>query len=147
MKKKGKSSFVTTVIIIVVAVSIVAGWSWHSIPNYSLNPGFQSVEKAYYEKRSDFMVEVTGAVVRILSASGGGPGLQRFTIRLENGQVLQVNHEHGKTDTIPLAAHDVVRVRGEYFWTETGGTIHGTAYDPSLRRQHGWVEHNGKKYD
>ena len=34
----------------------------------------------------------------------------------------------------------------EYFWTETGGTIHKTERELSLDRRHGWVKHNGKKW-
>lgn len=147
MKKKGRSSTATTAVIIIIAISIVAGWSWHSIPNYQLNVGFQSVEKAFYDKRSDLIVEVEGQVVRILSTSKGSNGVQRFAIRMQNGQVVQVNHKAGPSDIIPLATNDAVKVRGEYFWTETGGTIHHTEYDHGLARRHGWVEHKGKKYD
>ena len=49
-----------TVGIVVVAISIVLGWSWHSIPGYRVEPGMHIVEQAFYEQRSDIMVEVSG---------------------------------------------------------------------------------------
>ena len=72
--------------------------------------------------------------------------MQRFLILIKNGQVVQVMHLNGKKKMIPLKVSDTVRVRGEYVWTETGGTIHNTDRELSLDRRHGWVEHDGKKW-
>ena len=145
MKKKGRFPVITTAIIIGTAVSLMAGWSWHSVPGYQVEAGNHVVEKAFYENRSDLMVEVSGQVVRVLG--DGGNGMQWFQVRTPNGQHLLVYHDYGNDEPIPLSARDQVVVRGDYDWSESGGTIRRTERDLSLERLHGWVEHKGKKYD
>ena len=147
MKKRGKAPTFITGAIVITALFLVAGWSWQSMPDTSdLHVGHLAVEKAFYDKVSDLRVEVDGEVIRLLSPSPGNSRLQRFLIRMKNGQVVQVMHLYGKKKMIPLKVSDTVRVRGEYFWTETGGTIHNTERELSLDRRHGWVEHDGKKW-
>ncbi len=147
MKKRGKAPTFITGAIVITALFLVAGWSWQSMPDSSdLYVGHLPVEKAYYDKTSNLLVEVDGEVIRLLKPSPDNSRLQRFLIRMANGQVLQVMHLNHPKEMIPLTVSDKVRVRGEYFWTETGGTIHNTERDLSLARRHGWVEHNGKKY-
>ena len=70
MKKKGRHSVVTTAIIVIIAVSLVAGWSLHSIPGYRVEPGNHVAEKAFYDQQSDLMVEVSGEIVRVLGKEG-----------------------------------------------------------------------------
>lgn len=146
MKKKGRHSVVTTAIIVIIAVSLVAGWSLHSIPGYHVEPGNHVAEKAFYDHHSDLMVEVSGEVVRILGKEGDDKRLQWFQMRTPEGQYLLVGHDNGLANPIPLSARDSVIVRGIYQWTESGGTIRGTHKDNTLARRHGWVEHKGKKY-
>lgn len=147
MKKRGKAPTFITGAIVITALFLVAGWSWHSMPDTSdLHVGHLAVEKAYYDKASGLLVEVDGEVVRLLSPSPGDSRLQRFLIRMKNGQAVQIMHLNDPKEMIPIKAGDPVRVRGEYFWTETGGTIHETERDLTLARRHGWVEHKGKKW-
>ena len=145
MKKKGRSPVITTAIIIGTAVSLMAGWSWHSLPGYEIEAGNHAAEKAFYEQRSDLMVEVSGQVVRMLG--DGTNGMQWFQMRTPSGQHLLVGHDNGRDEPIPLSPRDEVVVRGDYVWSESGGTIRRTERDLSLERLHGWVEHKGKKYD
>lgn len=145
MKKKGKSTVVTTAIIVGTSVMLVAGWSLHSIPGYKVEPGNHVAERAFYDQQTDLMVEVNGEVVRLLG-QGGDSRMQWFQIRTPEGQYLLVGHDNGLAKPIPLAAKDAVTVRGLYEWTESGGTIRGTQKDVTLARRHGWVEHKGKKY-
>ena len=147
MKKKGSNSVVLTTIIVFVSASIMAGWSWHSIPGYELSAGNHVAEQAYYEKQSGLMVEVSGQVVRVLGSGENGDALQWFQMRTPVGQRLTVAHDGGLSDPIPLSPRDDVVVRGLYEWTESGGTIRNTERDFSLARQHGWIEHDGRKYD
>ena len=147
MKKRGKAPTFVTGAIIATALFLVAGWSWQSIPDTSeLHVGHLAVEKAYYDKVSGLLVEVDGEVVRLLAPSPGNSRLQRFLIRMNNGQVVQIMHMNDRKERIPLTANDRIKVRGEYSWSETGGTIHSTERDMSLARRHGWVEHQGRTY-
>ena len=145
-KKKGRKSTYLTVGIVAVSLSIILGWTWHSIPGYSPTPGVHVIEQAFYEKRSDIMVEVSGEVVRAIRPVRGNESYQEFQMRLPNGQLLLVVHDAGLGDRVPLKAHDAVTVRGSYQWTELGGAIYGTQRDSSLKRLHGWIMHKGKKY-
>jgi len=132
----------------VVAVVLALGWYWQSRPGsgYEVEHGFAVVEHAFYDQRSGFMTEVTGRVVRILTANRKNASSQDFVIRLENGQSLLIGHDHSAGGKIPLAVGDRVTVRGEYSWSETGGTIRKTRRDLSPERRHGFVEHDGKRY-
>ena len=147
MRKRGWASRILTGAIVLTAIFLVAGWSWQSFPESSdLLVGHLAVEKAYYDEVSNLHVEIEGEVTRLLSPSPGNSRLQRFLIRMQNGQVLQVMHLNNVKEMIPVKVSDVVKVRGEYFWTETGGTVHNTETDFSLARRHGGVEHQGTKY-
>ena len=95
---------------------------------------------------SGFMTEVSGNVTRILAAGTDRGGSQDFVIQLENGQSLLITHKSSARKKIPLAVGDRVTVRGEYAWSETGGTIKHTKRDLSSARRHGFIEHDGKRY-
>lgn len=145
-KKKGNTSTFLTVGIIFVAVSIVLGWTWHSLPGYDVEPGVHVVEKAFYAKQSGLMVEVDGEVVRAMRPVEGNRGHQEFQMRMPNGQLILVVHEHGSGDPVPIGGGDTVTVRGQYQWTESGGLIRGTHRDSSMERRHGWIELKGERY-
>jgi hypothetical protein len=134
----------------VIAAGIVAGivLYWHDQPGarYEVEVGFAPLEQAFHDQRSEFMTEVSGTVVRILSADRNQPQLQQFVIRLENGQSLLVVHDKSVAGDVPLAIDDAVTVRGQYKWSETGGTVENTHHDPSIERRHGFLEHKGKRY-
>ena len=147
MKKKGRSSVVPTAIIIGTSASLMAGWSWHSIPGYEIEPGNHVAARAFSTSQSELMVEVTGTVVRLIGNNDSVQGLQWFQMRTPSGQRLMVAHDNGLQGPIPLSPRDEITVRGGYEWTESGGTIRNTERDHSLKRLHGWVEHKGKRYD
>lgn len=147
MKKKGRRPVFLTVAIVFVSISLVTGWTWHSMPSYSFEAGNHIAAKAFYEQRTGMMVEVTGQVVRVLDDDQTDSDFQWFQMRTPNGQHFLVGHGNGNTDSIPLRARESVVVRGEYEWTESGGTIRQTQRDTSLRRRHGWIEYKGKRYD
>lgn len=147
MKKKGSNPVALTAIIVFTSASIMAGWSWHSVPDYELNAGNHVVEQAYYEKQTGLMVEVSGKVVRVLGSGESDDALQWFQMRTPAGQRLMVSHDGGIGGPLPLSPRDDVIVSGRYEWTESGGTIRNTGRDASLARQHGWIELNGRKHD
>ena len=138
-----------------VYLSLIAGIStllfaflvWQSQPGYKIVPGYGVIEKAYRNQQSGLMVEVTGQVVRILLDDTDDLQHQRFVIRLQNGQALLVIHNIVSGDPVPVSINQEVTVRGQYSWTEPGGMINWTRRDYSIERRHGWIEHQGRKYD
>ena len=132
--------------IALVAAVAVAVW-WQSLPGYRVEPGFATVQDAFRDHQSGMMVEVTGNVVRILRDDKDDRRNQKFIIRLTNGQSLLVIHDQVAGERVPVAINDSVLVRGKYQWSETGGTLIFTRRDHSLHRLHGWIEHQGRRYD
>lgn len=127
---------------IIVALYLV----WHSRPGYNIEPGFATVQDAYRYRQTGIMAEVTGSVTRILQFDKDVPHLQKFVIRMPNGQSVLVVHNRDSGGEVPLAINDEVLVRGEYIWSETGGTIRNTERDLSTQRRHGWIDHKGERY-
>ena len=123
MSIKGPRSKLITLSLTAVALLLVAGWIWQSQPGYIIESGVWPVEKAWIEHRSGQMVEVQGSVVRILTDDQDEPANQKFVIRLKNGQSLLVVHNIAKAGKVPVGINHEVTVRGEYLWTEPGGTI------------------------
>ncbi len=146
-RKKWRDPGILSGLIIFAALSVFLGWSWLTLPGYEVESGVHVVEQAYYAKKSDLMVEVTGEVVRVVRPVKGSEGHQEFQLRLPNGQMVMVVRNASVEDRVPLEASDRVPVRGKYQWTDLGGIIRGTQRDYSLDRMHGWVELDGKKYD
>lgn len=145
--KKKKFSHKTAIALGVFVVVVGLVLAWQSRPGYQIEPGFNTVHDAYRYRQTGMMAEVTGTVVRILLDEREEPDLQKFLIRLQNGQTLLVVHNQKIGERVPVAVNDTVLVRGEYQWTETGGTLRFTQRDYSPRRMHGWIEHQGQRYD
>jgi hypothetical protein len=129
-----------------VVAAVVVYWQDQPGTGYEVEVGFAPLEQAFHDQRSEFMIEVSGTVVRILSTDRNQPQLQQFVIRLENGQSLLVVHDKRVAGDVPLAIDDAVPVRGQYKWSETGGSVENTHHDQSIERRHGFVEHKGKRY-
>ena len=146
MRKKAKKKFPVLPLILGVAVLAAAYWMWQKRPGYDIDPGVLTVEKAFHNRISDLMVQVDGRVVRILETHDQSERYQEFVIRLSNGQSVLVSHDKSRADHVPLSIGDTVLVRGDYLWTENGGTIRYTYRDNSTRRRHGWIDHQGIRY-
>jgi len=122
-------------------------WYWQSRPGYLVTPGFMTVQDAFQYRKTDIMAEVSGDVVRILALSREEPSAQQFVIRLDNGQNILVVHSRRAGGEVPLSIGSRVTVRGQYQWSETGGIMRYTYYDPTPRRRHGWIDYQGERYD
>lgn len=133
--------------IAVLTVMICGALLWQSRPGYRIEPGIKTVQDAYRYHQTDVMAEVTGTVARILVDDRDDTRNQKFIMRLANGQSLLVLHDQVSSDRVPVKIDDTVLVRGEYQWTETGGTLRFTQRDYSPRRMHGWIDHQGQRYD
>lgn len=144
-RKKKKASRLIS--LIAAGAAVVALYLiWQSRPGYSIEPGFATVQDAYRYRQTGIMAEVTGSVTRILQFDRDMPYVQKFVIRLPNGQSILVIHNRDRGGEVPLDIDDQVLVRGEYLWSETGGTIRNTERDMSTQRRHGWIDHEGKRY-
>lgn len=146
MTARKKTYHYATAIVVLAVLIGVALW-WQSRPGYRIEPGFMTVQDAYRYHQTGMMAEVTGTVARVLLDDKGDPRHQKFIIRMPNGQSLLVLHDQVSGDRVPVKVDDTVLVRGEYQWTETGGTLRFTQRDYSPRRMHGWIEHQGRRYD
>ena len=145
--KKKRNTRRTLVISAVVVAVIALVLVWQSRPGYHIEPGMNTVHDAYRYRQTGMMAEVTGTVARILLDDRAEPELQKFVIRLKNGQTILVVHNQKIGERVPVAVNDTVLVRGEYQWSETGGTLRHTQRDYTPRRRHGWIDHKGERYD
>jgi hypothetical protein len=147
MAAKKKRTRLYLIAITVIAALIGVALLWQSRPGYQIVPGFMTVQDAYRYHQTGMMAEVTGTVARVLLGDKDDTRNQKFIIRLTNGQSLLVLHDQVSGDRVPVKVDDTVLVRGEYQWSETGGTLRFTQRDYSPRRMHGWIEHEGRRYD
>ncbi len=64
---------------------------------------------------------------------------ERFIVRIADSVTVLVAHNLDLAPRVPLAPGDSVELRGEYDWSERGGTIHWTHGDPAGRHETGWI--------
>ena len=147
MRVRGKKLGVFVTSFMVLAALVFAWWSWESSPGYMIEPGYYVVEKAYRNHQSGMMVDVSGQVVRVLTDDQAWSQYQRFVISLYNGQRLLVLHDIKAAEDVPAEIGDVISVRGEYRWSEPGGSISRTHRDYGLDRRHGWIKHKENTYN
>ena len=114
-------------------------------------PGVQHpenpVEQLFRDRISDVMVTLTGPVDRILPDDNDGSRHQRFIVRTPSGRTVLIAHNIDLAQRVPLEIGDTVTVRGEYEWSDRGGTMHWTHHDPKQWREGGWIEHHGVRYE
>lgn len=107
-----------------------------------------AVTEAFAERRSNYQVEGSGAVSRLLPDDNDGSRHQRFILAVDDGHTVLVAHNIDLAPRIPnLAIGDVVHFFGEYEWNERGGVIHWTHHDPERRHVGGWLKHRGRIYE
>ncbi len=106
------------------------------------------IRVAFERGRGKRWVEHHGVVTKILRDDDDPDGgrHQKFLIRSPSGVSVLVAHNIDIADRVPLSKGDAVSFRGEYVWTEKGGTLHWTHRPKYGNRQGGWIEHAGKRY-
>lgn len=103
------------------------------------------LKKAFDDRASGMQVEGRGTVAKILPDDSSGSRHQRFIVRLDSGQTLQIAHNIDLAPPVEnLAEGDTVLFFGEYEWNPKGGVIHWTHRDPAGRHVAGWLQHSGK---
>lgn len=106
------------------------------------------IAQAFQNGESDFVVETSGIVEKILPDDRDGSPHQRFIIRLSNGHTLLVAHNISLAPRVPgLKPGDEIRFRGEYEWNNKGGVVHWTHHDPKNFHQGGWIQFQGQMYN
>lgn len=114
--------------------------------NATLDDG--GIAELFAQRASDTWVEVTARVERTLPNDSTGDIHQRFIISFGTDLSVLVAHNVSVAPQVPLREGDIVRIRGEYEWSEKGGVLHFT-HKPKFQRRDpgGWIEFGGKRYE
>ncbi len=122
--------------------------SARSSPRTSTHPRQEDgLEQLFRDRISDVMVTLTGPVDRILPDDNDGSRHQRFIVRTPSGRTVLIAHNIDLARRVPIEIGDTVTIRGEYEWSDRGGTMHWTHHDPKQWREGGWIEHRGIRYE
>lgn len=105
----------------------------------------------FKNKVSDRIVQASGTIVKILpddeDTSDGSEMHQKFLVELNDRLRTTVKICHNlKFGRVPVRQGEVVTFRGEYEYTDFGGTIHWTHHDPRGTHDDGWIEYDGQRY-
>lgn len=120
----------------------------------SQTPAFtRTVRDLYSAKRSDAWVETTGRVVKLLpddtDTSDNSDKHQKFLLLVPGDITVLVAHNISTAPRVPVRPGDNITLRGEYEYTDKGGTIHFT-HKPkynSRNAQSGYIEFKGQRYE
>ncbi len=136
------------VLIIVVALGIVLYQRFAAPPAVpTTGSGDTAIVEAFAQQRSGLVIEGQGTVERTLADDNQGSRHQRFILLLASGHSVLISHNIDLAQRLPLREGDRVRFRGQYEWNERGGVIHWTHHDPRGRREGGWLEVGGQRYE
>ena len=103
---------------------------------------FPELEQAHARHRSHVWVDGGGTVTRILRDDTKRPRHQRFVVRIGSGPnafTVLVTHNIDLAPRVPFKKGDEITFRGEYLWSEQGGTVHWTHEDPKHEKKGGWI--------
>jgi hypothetical protein len=99
-----------------------------------------TVAAAYRDHLDHVWVEDFGSVERLLRDDTKRPRHQRFVVRVTGGGTILIAHNIDLAPRVPCKKGDAVRFRGEYIWSEQGGTVHWTHRDPQGGKESGgWI--------
>jgi hypothetical protein len=113
----------------------------------ALSPSDQVLKALFDGKISDFQIQGSGTVTKILADDLEGDRHQKFILKLASGQTLLMTHNIDIAPKIDsIAVGDSVEFYGEYVWNGEGGIIHWTHRDPDGVHVDGWLKHEGVVY-
>ncbi len=132
---------------VLVVVGLYVAFGPSRSPGVDASPTSALVADSLGRAADQSVVTGTGAVVKILSDDNDGSRHQRFIVRLPSGQTVLIAHNIDLAPRVaPLASGDTIEYKGEYVWSEKGGTLHWTHKDPAGRHEDGWVRHAGQTF-
>lgn len=109
------------------------------------------IRAAYKRRAVDVWVEGRGRVIKLLSDDNIGSRHQRFLVEIGavpfgRSFTVLVAHNIDLAERVRVREGSRVRFKGEYKWTEQGGTLHWTHHDPAGWHDGGWVKLGLKRY-
>lgn len=117
----------------------------------AVGQGLDDLRGLIADRASGRMVTVTAEIFRVLEDDHDGSRHQRFLIAVgrEGRRTLtvKISHNIDLAPRVPAEEGDVITVRGEFEWNDLGGVIHWTHHDPARRREGGWIEFDGRRYE
>lgn len=167
------SSFGFKLLAVLVAAAITIGVRRGWIPNSQSptpaaspagTPAMQSsgradpnaistVRELFHAKRSDTWVETTGRVEKLLpddtDTSDNSDKHQKFLLLVPGDITVLVAHNISTSQRVPVKPGDTISLRGDYEYTDKGGTIHFT-HKPKYNSRNvrgGWIEFKGVRYE
>ena len=160
-ERKGPPRFLfTTIALIAIGVMWLGGelgfWNKASDGRGATSPGVvlspsadqeatATIASLFEAGTSDVVLTFDGTVVKILPDDNEGSRHQKFLVEVGDVTVL-IAHNIDLAERVPLTEGDTVTIRGEYEWTDKGGTVHWTHHDPKGRHEDGWIEHDSQRY-
>lgn len=106
--------------------------------------------EAFEKQQSDVQIKGCGNVDKILADDNKGSRHQKFIVQLEGIQpkhTILIAHNIDLAPKIDSLSHgDNVVFYGQYEYNPQGGVVHWTHHDPAARHQHGWIDHQGQRY-
>lgn len=140
MKARRSSVYVLTVVVL-LAATVFLNHVDQGTPS-------GAIDEAFRDQVSDFVVQIDGKIDRVLRDDRDGSRHQRFVIEIPSGLTVLVAHNIDLAPRVEdLEVGEAITVRGEYEWNEQGGVIHWTHHDPQGRREGGWIEYRGQRYE
>ncbi len=163
-------AFKLVAVLIAAAITIAARRGWLPNPSSpsspttaptSSAPSSQSqppalsrtVRELFNTKRGNAWVETTGRVEKLLpddtDTSDNSDKHQKFLLLVPGDITVLVAHNISTAPRVPLRQGDTVTLRGEYEYTDKGGTIHFTHRPKYNARanQAGYIEFQSKRYE
>lgn len=106
------------------------------------------IAELFRNKQSDTWVEAAGTIKKMLPDDTDGDKHQRFIVKLSTNIEILIAHNIDTSPRVPASEGDLISFRGEYEWTEKGGTVHFT-HAPKFARKTpgGWIDYKGKRYE
>ena len=103
---------------------------------------------AFAARRDGEMMTVEGRVDRILADDHEGSRHQRFILATVSGHTVLVAHNIDLAPRLEgLGKGEMLRLRGQYEWSDRGGVLHWTHHDPDGSHPGGYIERNGRRYE
>lgn len=149
-----------------ITIAVKRGWLPASVVNSANSPttatstssspsraATATVRELFYAKRSDTWVETTGRVEKLLpddtDTSDNSDKHQKFLLLVPGDVTVLVAHNISTSQRVPVKPGDTISLRGDYEYTDKGGTIHFT-HKPKYNSRNvrgGWIEFKGVRYE